>query len=71
MAVHPGEITFWILTAPIETDAQEQLYQQAAAIYEQFPDAPIDFHILNPRWYTGGDALSQLPPDVRPIVPVT
>jgi hypothetical protein len=71
MAVHPGEITFWILTTPIDTDTQERLYEQAAALYDQFPDALLDFHILNPQWYEGGDALSQLPPDARPIVPVT
>jgi hypothetical protein len=70
MAVHPGEITFWILTTPIDTDTQERLYEQAAALYEQFPDAAVDFHILNPHWYEGGDVLSQLPPDARPVIPV-
>jgi hypothetical protein len=67
LTIQRGVLTFWVLTAPLGSEAQERLYQQTAVLYERFPDLEMVVHILNPEWYEGSDPTSALPPDAQPI----
>jgi hypothetical protein len=63
-----GAVTFWVLTDPLDLERHERIYERSASLYDQFPDALFDVHVLNPEWFEGGNALSALPPDARQIV---
>lgn len=67
MTTARGELTFWILTPPIDLPTQQGLYERTAILYERFPTIEFLVHILNPEWYEGDDALAELPADARPI----
>ncbi len=67
MTTSRGAVTFWILTGPIDTVMQQSLYERSTILYDDFPEAVFDVHVLNPDWFEGGDALSALPPAAQPI----
>jgi hypothetical protein len=60
-------VELWLLTAPIEHDAELGLYEAADLVQDCFPEAPIRFGVLNPCHYDEGDALSALPMDAIEI----
>jgi hypothetical protein len=67
MTAHRGVLTFWILTRPIDFETQQALYERTAVLYEQFPGVEFVVHVLNPEWFTGGNALSALPPEAQQL----
>lgn len=64
---HRGVVSFWILTSAIDPVTQQALYQRSSVLYERFPTAEFDVHILNPHWFADDDALGALPPDAERI----
>lgn len=71
MTVHRGAVSFWILTPRIDATTHRALYERTAVLYEHFPQAEFDVHVLNPEWFEGTDPLSALPHDAQRLLPVT
>jgi hypothetical protein len=71
MTVHRGGVSFWILTPPIDAATQRALYERTAVLYEHFPQAEFDVHVLNPEWFDGVDPMGALPQDAKQLWPVT
>jgi len=71
MTVHHGAVSFWILTPPIDAATQRALYERTSLLYERFPQAEFDVHILNPEWFVGADPASALPRDAKRLLPTT
>lgn len=59
-------VHLWLLTAPIDLDAEEHLHELTDPLYEQFPEADFQLHVLNPRHYRG-DVRLALPSGVEQI----
>ncbi len=60
-------VELWLLTAPVEPDAETPFDQAAVAVHDRFPGAHLRFYILNPCSFQNGDALSALPADAIEI----
>ncbi|HZS01164.1 MAG TPA: hypothetical protein VFE37_20770 [Chloroflexota bacterium] len=71
LTAHRGAVSFWILTAPIDAATQRALYERTNVLYERFPQAEFDVHVLNPEWFAGADPLSALPRDAKRLLPAT
>jgi hypothetical protein len=67
MTTHRGVLTFWVLTCPIDFETQQRIYERTLVLYDRVPGIEFTVHILNPEWFTGGDALSALPSDAQQV----
>ena len=54
---------FWLVTDPLDLDHELQLQRLSQALYEWNPNALIDFHFVNLRFFPGGedDAMMVIP----------
>lgn len=48
---HRGVVSFWLLTTPIEISGERRLYHLGGELFDRFPDALFQVHLLNPRFY--------------------
>lgn len=62
-----GAIEFWLLTEPIPADTERHLYGVATELHEQFPEALIEFHLVNPRHFHNFDITEIVPPAAQEI----
>jgi|SRR3954447_12376454 len=69
MTIQRGAVSFWILTAPIDAATQRGLYERTSVLYERFPQAEFDVHVLNPEWFAGTDPTLALPSDAKRLLP--
>jgi hypothetical protein len=60
-------VEFWLLTEPIDADAERRLYAAGTDLYERFPDANVRVRILNPRLFEPGDLTTLIPSDAQPV----
>ena len=63
-----GVAEFWLVTSPIDVQTQMEFYGASRLLYDQFPEVPIDFHIINPAHYVPFDLSTILPKGVSRIV---
>ncbi|HUZ00818.1 MAG TPA: hypothetical protein VMU89_10735 [Thermomicrobiaceae bacterium] len=45
---HRGVSQFWLVTEPLDFEAEERFYTIGHVLYAAFPDALIDFQVVNP-----------------------
>ena len=64
---HGDRVEFWLLTDPTDAATERHLYDLGAALYERFPDARTELHVLNPNLFAAGNALGLLPPNAEEI----
>ena len=64
---YPGGVELWLVTAPIDPDKELALHAASRLLYERFPDAEIDVHIINERHYPHLDAARIIPTGAKPI----
>ena len=56
------EVHLWLLIDPIDDDVVElPLYGLADVLYDRFPEAAFQLHVMNPRDYTADPRQSLLP----------
>jgi len=60
-------VQLWLMTAPLEADEAPHLYAAGLALEQQFPDADLRLHVLNPRNYPGIDPANIISPDAEEI----
>lgn len=60
-------VEFWLLTEPIDAEAERHLYAIGAQLYEAFPEAMVRIHLLNPRLFEPGDLTDLLPVGAKSI----
>ena len=46
-----GVAEFWLVTSPIDVQTQMEFYGASQLLYDQFPEVPIDFHVINPSHF--------------------
>src|SRR5215216_6646990 len=61
-----GDVHLWLLVEAIDADTEDRLYELADLLYNRFPEADFQLHILNPGRYTG-DARDALPSGAEEI----
>ena len=44
-----GDAVLWLLTRPIDMDEELRLYGLVGLVHDQFPDARLDLHLINPH----------------------
>ena len=44
-----GDAVLWLLTRPIDMDEELRLHGLVGIIHDRFPDARLDFHLINPH----------------------
>src|SRR3712207_2210424 len=60
-------VELWLLTAPTDANTERHLYELGTILYERFPDARTELHVLNPNLFANGHALGMLPPNAEQI----
>ena len=47
-------VIVWLRTAPLSFSEEKQLYRVGARLLQAFPDAGVEFHLLNPAAFPEG-----------------
>jgi hypothetical protein len=59
-----GEVAeFWLLSEPIDRETERQVRQIRRTLFDKFPDALFEFHLINPRLSEGLDPPVLIPED--------
>ena len=66
-----GDLDFWVLTPPLDMDAERPYDDLIAALYDRFPELDVDvqIHVMNPRLFSIPD-VSVLVPGHAKVVPL-
>ncbi|ACZ37663.1 MAG: hypothetical protein DIU58_002620 [Sphaerobacter thermophilus] len=64
---HCGWVELWLLTEPIDRSIERHLYGTVSHLYEQFPEAAIRLHLINPRLYEAMDLETIIPQDAESV----
>ena len=67
LEVRDHDIQLWLLATDTDRETENRLYEASFVLAEAFPDAPIHFHLLVPRFYVNGDPQAALPPGLEEI----
>ncbi len=62
-----GVAEFWLVTSPTDVQTQMELYGASQMLYNQFPEVPADFHVINPAHYAPFNLKMILPAEVERI----
>lgn len=62
-----GVAEFWLITDRIDLDEEASFYAASQILYDQFPETPIDFHVINPTHFSPFDLAAILPHGISRI----
>jgi len=54
VSTRPGGVDLWVLTLPIDMDAEKLLYRHKSAVYARFKAADYQIYTVNPRNFRDG-----------------
>jgi hypothetical protein len=54
VSTRPGGVDLWVLTKPIDTETEGNLYRYKSALYERFKTADFQVYTVNPRYFRDG-----------------
>jgi hypothetical protein len=60
-------IELWLVTTPMRSDEAPALYEAGLALSDQFADADLRLHVINPSNYPNRDPATIIPPDAEEV----
>lgn len=64
-------VDLWLITAPLDADAELDLYELEDIVLDRFPGVAITVHLINPTLYDPFDLRLILPADAVQVTPPT
>lgn len=64
-----GNLEFWVLTPPLELDAEGTLYDPVWELHDRFPghDVDVQIHVMNPRYFEHPNVIDLVPTYASPV----
>ena len=54
VSTRPGGVDLWVLTQPVDVEAEEKLYRFSDELYARFKTADFQVYTVNPRNFSDG-----------------